>query len=158
MQGSYSTLSKEETLGNTPRRLASISAHLEHSDTMTTKDPITCHVLDTVAGRPAGNIAVTLMLVSPSAPSPPFTANTDSDGRIMRWTGPQNLSLESIIASSGPFTPMIWSLKFDTGSYFGAGNTLFPEVEIKFFFKAPGEHYHIPLLLSPWSYTTYRGS
>jgi 5-hydroxyisourate hydrolase len=158
MQGSYSTLSKPDTIDGASQRLASISAHLERSSTMATKDPITCHVLDTVAGRPAANISATLTLISPGPPSPSFTATTDSDGRIMRWSASPGPSLEFVIAISEPSTPMIWSLKFDTGRYFGASNTFFPEVEIKFFFKASGEHYHIPLLLGPWSYTTYRGS
>jgi len=53
---------------------------------------------------------------------------------------------------------MIWSLTFDTESYFGKGNTFWPEVELRFAAKKEEEHYHVPLLLGPWSYTTYRGS
>jgi 5-hydroxyisourate hydrolase len=52
---------------------------------------------------------------------------------------------------------MIWSLRFQTGEYYGEGKTFWPEVELKFWVKE-GEHYHVPLLLGPWSYTTYRGS
>jgi 5-hydroxyisourate hydrolase len=51
----------------------------------------------------------------------------------------------------------IWKLQFDTGAYYGAGNTFFPVVELSFLVKE-GEHFHVPLLLGPYSYTTYRGS
>lgn len=61
--------------------------------------------------------------------------------------------------------PMVWSLRFKTEQYFGKGKTLFPEVEVKFFvdISAGGKeegrgHVHVPLLLAPWGYTTYRGS
>ena len=56
---------------------------------------------------------------------------------------------------------MTWSLKFETGAYYGEDNTFFPEVEVKFRVEAKEgkySHYHVPLLLGPWSYTTYRGS
>ena len=58
---------------------------------------------------------------------------------------------------------IVCGLKLDTGAYFGEGATFFPEVEIRFFVDAGvGEerkaHWHVPLLLGPWSYTTYRGS
>ena len=52
---------------------------------------------------------------------------------------------------------MIWSLKIDALRYWGENKTFYPEVEIKFFVK-PGSHYHVPVLLGPWGYTTYRGS
>ena len=50
-----------------------------------------------------------------------------------------------------------WALRFDTESYFGEGKTFFPEATI-IFRVDEGQHYHVPLLLSPYSYTTYRGS
>ena len=53
---------------------------------------------------------------------------------------------------------MVWSLKFETGAYYGEGKTFFPEVEVRFWVERGVEHYHVPLLLGPWSYTTYRGS
>ena len=55
---------------------------------------------------------------------------------------------------------MVWSLQFDTLAYWGEGKTFYPEVEVRFFVQA-GEgkgHWHVPVLLGPWGYTTYRGS
>ncbi|KZF19044.1 Hydroxyisourate hydrolase [Xylona heveae TC161] len=124
------------------------------------KPPITCHVLDTIKGRPAASIAVTLTLLQPYGPSAPFTGLTNSDGRVTVWTGEAGPSLREIFhnAHEHEGARLTWSLKFDTGSYFGEGNTFFPEVEIRFFTTNQKEHYHVPLLLGPWSYTTYRGS
>jgi 5-hydroxyisourate hydrolase len=55
----------------------------------------------------------------------------------------------------------VWSLKFNTSKYWGEGGTFYPEVEVKFFVRREGlegGHWHVPLLLGPWGYTTYRGS
>lgn len=125
------------------------------------KDPITCHVLDTLTGRPAASIAVSLTLLRPLGPSTPFTAVTNADGRISNWQYQEGPSLASIFENLSEHAEgrMVWSLKFDTGAYFGTGRTFFPEVEVRFFVAAEeGGHYHVPLLLGPWSYTTYRGS
>lgn len=137
---------------------------------MATKDPITCHVLDTLTGRPAPKISVSLQFdtaqlgtIEASHVLPgqvyKFNAITNSDGRITNWTGPTNLPTVGpaldLCKESGK--PTVWTLIFDTGAYFGKGNTFWPEVQLKFWVK-PGEGYHVPLLLGPWSYTTYRGS
>ena len=124
------------------------------------KDPITCHVLDLVTGRPAPHLAVSLTLVGPLGPSAPFKALTNADGRIMNWRGQEGPSLQSVFEQSSehPDSKLIWALKFDTGAYYGDGNTFFPEVEVRFFVSPKEGHYHVPLLLGPWSYTTYRGS
>ncbi|KAL9585599.1 MAG: hypothetical protein Q9212_001421 [Teloschistes hypoglaucus] len=125
-----------------------------------TREPITCHVLDLTTGRPATSIAVSLTLLRPFGPSAPLTAVTSSDGRVNQWNGEAGSSLSEIFANLSEHDngQMVWSLKFDTGAYFGKNQTLFPEVEVRFFVDAKGGHYHIPLLLGPWSYTTYRGS
>ncbi|KAI9849897.1 MAG: hypothetical protein M1837_000111 [Sclerophora amabilis] len=122
--------------------------------------PITCHVLDTTTGRPAASLRVTLTLLQPSHGSPAFTATTDADGRVKVWTKDADPSVGEVLRTAGDgASQTIWALKFDTGNYFGDGKTFFPEVEVRFFVKTgPGEHYHVPLLLGPWSYTTYRGS
>ena len=124
------------------------------------KDPITCHVLDLVSGVPAPHLPVSLTLLKPFGPSSAFTALTNADGRITNWEGPDGPSLTEIFENlrEHPDGRMVWSLKFDTGKYYGAGNTFFPEVEVKFFVLPDRGHYHVPLLLGPWSYTTYRGS
>jgi len=123
-----------------------------------TKDPITCHVLDTSTGLPAADLYVELFC---SSDLYLFSAITNSDGRISNWTMKNFMpepvtwpSLADILLREGTAT---WTLKFDTAGYFGRNNTLFPEVLVSISVN-PGEEYHVPLLLGPYSYTTYRGS
>ena len=125
-----------------------------------TRDPITCHVLDQVTGRPAANVSVSLTLIKPLGPSTPATASTNSDGRITNWNVAEGPSIADIFSNLAEHEggKMVWSLKFDTGSYFGQDKTFFPEVEVRFWVDTAGGHYHVPLLLGPYSYTTYRGS
>lgn len=131
-----------------------------------TKPPITCHVLDTSVGRPAASIPVTLTLHNPPSSLSPsgltFTGTTNADGRVTSWKSSSPFSsdgLEVIFKREGD---QRYSLTFDTESYFGEKGvkTFFPEVEVKFVVWADkkGEHYHVPVLLSPFGYTTYRGS
>lgn len=133
---------------------------------------ITCHVLETTSGRPATNMGVSLTLLSPSTststPSEPYSysATTNTDGRVTSWTptSPHGTELSTVVASARKELElkggeqMVWSLKFETGAFYGEGRTFWPEVELSFFTRAGEEHYHVPLLLGPWSYTTYRGS
>ncbi|CAG8982171.1 hypothetical protein HYALB_00003606 [Hymenoscyphus albidus] len=141
------------------------------------KDPITCHVLDTTTGRPAPGIKVTLY--NPTVKYA-FNAITNEDGRISNWSqtdseveprGSVRETLEWIIQNhaenggnengpemaSCPVESSIWEIEFDTGSYYGLKNTFFPKVKLTFLVKE-GQHYHVPLLLGPYSFTTYRGS
>ncbi|GAO19814.1 uncharacterized protein UV8b_04531 [Ustilaginoidea virens] len=128
---------------------------------MSAKDPITCHVLDTAAGRPARGVRVRL---EGGTPTKTFESLTDDDGRIRTWlpySSEQSAgevpvyTLEDVLGeSSGPST---WTLRFDTAGYYGADKTFFPEAVVVFRVDK-GQHYHVPLLLSPHSYTTYRGS
>ncbi len=149
----------------------------------TTPSPITCHVLDTTIGRPGANIEVTLRCLSPpnkqfgSVPQI-FTAKTNSDGRIKEWNNKFGVEVWAVVnEGSDPFEldekkgcdgedkteneetddSTIWSLKFEVEKYYGKGTTFWPYVELVFRVKK-GEHYHVPLLLTPHSYTTYRGS
>lgn len=130
------------------------------SATKKPRDPITCHVLDLVSGVPAPGLAVSLTLIKPFGPAPAFKAVTNADGRVASWEAPDGPSLAEIFENFGehPDGQMVWSLKFETEKYYGVGNTFFPEVEVKFFVLPDRGHYHVPLLLGPWSYTTYRGS
>lgn len=146
-------------------------------------DPITCHILDTTLGRPASNVSCALYYVGSgvelndenatdtSSPTEPFArGRTDADGRIKSWVFNPGLSMESKskIGISNKniwqqLKPGIYKIKFLTGRYFyNLGNnarTFFPYVEITFIIEnPPDKHYHIPLLLSNHSYTTYRGS
>ncbi|KAI9789102.1 MAG: hypothetical protein M1816_006352 [Peltula sp. TS41687] len=126
------------------------------------RDQITCHVLDTTTGRPAAGIYVILSHIL-GHKQVVFNARTDPNGRIESWNhAPGSPSLRSTLEAEihgGGDPRSIWSLKFNTLEYFGSGNTFFPEVEVRFFVNMSTlDHYHVPLLLSPWSYTTYRGS
>lgn len=146
------------------------------------KDPITCHVLDTTAGRPARGIRVRLEGPSPakassssssssyasgnsqSAGLKTFEAFTDDDGRVKVWlpysseTASGEVPVYTLVdVLSDVKGPSRWTLRFDTAEYFGEEATFFPEATIVFRVEE-GQHYHVPLLLSPYSYTTYRGS
>lgn len=138
------------------------------SQSPTVKPPITCHVLDTVSGTPAALIPVTLTLIRPQLEVEPlFNAFTDEDGRVTAWSStPEGFTLSKTFelarklnAQEGETKPILWTLKFDIGKYFN-GEGFWEEVDIRFKtdVKAGREHWHVPLLLSPWSYTTYRGS
>jgi 5-hydroxyisourate hydrolase len=105
---------------------------------------ITTHVLDTALGRPAAGIAVTLEAWHEREWQLVGEGVTDNDGRIHE--------LGPAIASAGRYR-----LTFDTQSYLG-GAAFFPEVTITFAVTAPAEHHHVPLLLSPFAFSTYRGS
>lgn len=125
--------------------------------------PITCHVLDSTLGRPGAHIDVKLELLSSSSSASPrliSTAQTNSDGRcpdLVPESAQGDVSLE-------PGTT--YRLTFETGPYFARDGrkTFYPRVEILFALpepdegKAAAQHYHVPLLISPFSYTTYRGS
>ncbi|KAL2118302.1 hypothetical protein VTJ04DRAFT_7962 [Mycothermus thermophilus] len=150
------------------------------------KDRITCHVLDTTKGQPARNLRVKLELVSvtvPGSPSSPipqapkvFESQTDDDGRIRVWLPYSSATSSGEVpvytlgdvlgeidaaagtAAGGGKSESRWALRFDTEGYFGgADKTFFPEVVVTFTVRE-GERYHVPLLLSPFGYTTYRGS
>jgi 5-hydroxyisourate hydrolase len=124
------------------------------------KPPITCHILDTSIGRPASSVPVTLTLLSASPLT--FTSTTTSDGRVTSWspsTPFSTLSLEQAFMTEGDTR---WSLRFDTEEYFKERGvqTFFPEVEVKFVVREgqKGEHFHVPVLVGGFGYSTYRGS
>jgi 5-hydroxyisourate hydrolase len=109
---------------------------------------ITTHVLDIAHGRPAAGIAV--LLERRDATGQFCEAGrgvTDADGRA-----------KSLLA--GALSPGTWRLTFETGAYFRAlGATAFhPNVSITFDVTDAAQHHHVPLLVSPFGYTTYRGS
>lgn len=142
-------------------RASSISSHLRSLVKMSTKPFITCHVLDTISGKPGAGIDVKLKLISPAhATTSHWTATTNSDGRVPAWNSSTDINqvVSSVKSSLGEKDQMIWSLTFATEEYFGKGKTFWPEVELRFAAKKDEQHYHVPLLLGPWSYTTYRGS
>ncbi|RXZ51212.1 hydroxyisourate hydrolase [Agromyces fucosus] len=108
---------------------------------------ITTHVLDAVHGRPAAGVPVELLAREGDEWRLIGTGTTDADGRATR-----------LAASSVPSGE--YRLRFDTGAYFAARDTetFYPEVLLTFLVAEEGRHYHVPLLLSPFAYSTYRGS
>src|SRR4051794_26860970 len=104
---------------------------------------ISTHVLDAALGRPAAGVAV--RLVGPSGA--PVEEFTDADGRVAELV-------------SGAAEPGEYQLRFDTGGYFTASGreSFYPEVVVTFTVDDAAQHYHVPLLLSPFAYSTYRGS
>jgi 5-hydroxyisourate hydrolase len=122
---------------------------------------ITCHVLDTVAGKPAKGIECTLEATHEGGRKT-WLATTDNDGRVAAWKDESDTKLNEYVAerksSAKEVDIIVFELAFNTGKYFGVENTFYPKVNITFTIKQDQEHYHLPLLLGPWSYTTYRGS
>jgi len=109
---------------------------------------ITTHVLDTSAGRPGRGIAIELERVEHGVWHLIGGGITDDDGRLRTLT------------PAGPIAVGTYRIRFQTGAYFTAHGTpgFFPIVEIQFTVADGEQHYHVPLLLSPFSYSTYRGS
>ncbi|MDB4958258.1 MAG: 5-Hydroxyisourate Hydrolase [Myxococcales bacterium] len=109
---------------------------------------ITTHVLDTSLGKPGRAIAIELERADGPIWKLVGGGITDDDGRLRTLT------------PAGPVTPGTYRIRFQTAAYFAAlGVTgFFPVVEIQFVVVDGAQHYHVPLLLSPYSFSTYRGS
>ena len=112
------------------------------------KSPITTHILDTSLGCPAANVKVHLEREDGTDLVPLAEGTTDHDGRI------------GDLIENGSLQPGTYQIRFDTQSYFDAQNRdcFYPSVTIRFSVKQTDEHYHVPLLLNPFGYSTYRGS
>jgi 5-hydroxyisourate hydrolase len=110
---------------------------------------LSTHVLDVAAGQPAAGVQVRLeRSVGDGTWAELATGQTGSDGRLADW-----------LPDGGPDAGL-YRLTFGSGAYFGLQGvpTLYPEVTITFELIVPAEHLHLPVLLSPFGYTTYRGS
>jgi len=109
------------------------------------KSPITTHILDLESGKPAAGVNV--KLINPESLCM-TQAETDNDGRIMLW--PQDFELVN----------GVWRLAFDVDTWFAkkGKDTFFSEVTLSFKVDAEQPHYHVPLLLNAYGYSTYRGS
>ena len=107
---------------------------------------ISTHVLDTALGRPAAGVPVTL---GREDGTPLGAGATDADGR-----------LRDLVPAGESLGPGVYRLRFDVGAYFAAAGreAFYPEVTVVFRLGERAEHYHVPLLLSPFGYATYRGS
>jgi 5-hydroxyisourate hydrolase len=113
---------------------------------------LTTHVLDTARGVPAGGVALELYRLQPGRELL-AEAVTNTDGR-----------LDAPILDENTFARGIYELVFQAGNYFRAAGVELPEppfvdqVVLRFGIADDAQHYHVPLLVSPWSYSTYRGS
>jgi len=113
---------------------------------------LTTHVLDTAQGRPGAGIPLRLFRVTEAGREPVKDVTTNVDGRT-----------DSPLLSEEAFSQGTWELELDVGAYFARQPVTVSEppfldrIPIRFTITAD-EHYHVPLLVSPWSYSTYRGS
>lgn len=114
---------------------------------------LSTHVLDTVRGAPAGGVRIDLLELSDGRARLLKTVHTNADGRTDRPL----LQDEEVKVGE-------YELVFNVGAYFVASGVSLPQptfldqVPVRFGIADPGGNYHVPLLISPWSYTTYRGS
>jgi len=114
---------------------------------------LTTHVLDTARGMPAAGLAIALFRVTDAGRAPVAEAVTNADGRT-----------NAPLLPKGQMAPGTYELVFRAGDYLRAtgqaGNEplFLDEVPIRFGISDPDAHYHVPLLLSPYGYSTYRGS
>lgn len=114
------------------------------------KSSITTHVIDMMLGKPAAGITVTLEMKGKSGDWTKISSGTTNpDGRI-----------NDLFPDGMPLEKGIYRLTFETAAYFRSIQTesFYPHVQIAFEVKESSAHYHVPLLLSPFGYSTYRGS
>jgi 5-hydroxyisourate hydrolase len=112
---------------------------------------VSTHVLDVALGRPAAGVPVTLCRSSNGGWESLGAGVTDVEGRLRHFGGTDD---------EVELRPGIHRLDFDTGSYFAStGQTgFYPHVSVAFQVTTPDMHHHVPLLLAPFAYSTYRGS
>jgi 5-hydroxyisourate hydrolase len=148
---------------NPTTRLESLASHLASrpspiNTNMADRDPITCHVLDTTTGLPAADLTVSMRSTDNQLR---FSNTTNSDGRIAQWnsegSGP---GLRQLVQSEPSNAPRGWIVTFSTGAYYSKKGiqAFFPKVEVEIEVPSWDRHVHVPLLLGPYSYSTYRGS
>jgi len=126
------------------------------------KSPITCHVLDSSTGKPAEGVEVTLQHYCHMPGSdnidifePLAKGQTDTDGRCTTLLPPRGSPNAVELKAGG-----LYKVVFKTKDYYAKTDRkcFYPWVEITFELTNTDDHYHIPLLISPYSFTTYRGS
>lgn len=120
---------------------------------MSTSGRLTTHVLDTALGRPAKGLRIDLFLIEGEGRRLLRTVETNSDGRV-----------DSPMLEGATFAVGTYELLFHAGDYLRATGAALAEpafldlIPLRFGIADAGSHYHVPLLLSPFSYSTYRGS
>lgn len=109
---------------------------------------LTSHVLDLSLGQPARGVTLRLEMLERMTWRSLGAGVTDADGRA------------GDLLAGAPLEARTYRLTFETGAYFAATGrqSFYPRVEVTFEVAAPAEHHHVPLLLSPFGYSTYRGS
>jgi 5-hydroxyisourate hydrolase len=109
---------------------------------------ITCHVLDTSLGQPAAQLEVSLALLEGNAFRELGRGLTDADGRIK-----QLLGSHALLAGT-------YRLCFEAGAHYRVAGraSFYDRIDIQFVVTDASQHYHVPLLLSPFGYSTYRGT
>jgi 2-oxo-4-hydroxy-4-carboxy-5-ureidoimidazoline decarboxylase len=118
-----------------------------------TEGRLSTHVLDNVLGEPAAGVNIALLEIGKSAAGLLVETTTNKDGRT-----------DSPLLSGAPLRIGTYELRFRIGPYFAARGIaaadppFLDEVPLRFSIAEPERHYHVPLLISPWSYSTYRGS
>jgi len=111
---------------------------------------LSTHVLDLVSGRPAAGMKIELWRRTGAAPTLIKSVTTNADGRT-----------DAPLLSGSEVTVGAYELVFGVKAYFAAGNVecvFLDEVPVRFAISDPSASYHVPLLVTPWSYNTYRGS
>ncbi|WP_454720584.1 MULTISPECIES: hydroxyisourate hydrolase [Cupriavidus] len=114
---------------------------------------LTTHVLDTASGQPGAGMSITLHKIVDNQRRALKTVVTNHDGRC-----------DQPLLEGGDFAAGVYELEFGAGDYFRAQGATLPEpafldvVTLRFGIADTAAHYHVPLLVSPWSYSTYRGS
>ena len=114
---------------------------------------LSTHVLDTAHGGPAGGVAIELYALQGESRRLVSQARTNADGRT-----------DAPLLAGDAYRPGAYELVFDVGDYFRARGTptgeppFLDRIPIRFAMAEPDGHYHVPLLVSPWSYSTSRGS
>lgn len=110
---------------------------------------ITTHILDLSTGKPAGGVRVALSRMDDAKPTVVGSGITDADGR-----------LRDLVPKAATRNAGVFELTFETGPYFRSHGIepFHPHVTIVVEITDPAQNYHIPLLISPFGYTTYRGS
>lgn len=113
------------------------------------RSPITTHVLDVARGKPAAGIAVMLEIQKNGTWQPLGQGETDTDGRAA-----------NLLPEGHTLVSAVYRITFDTSAYLAKEKTdgFYPYVPVIFEVKDTTQHYHVPLLLSPFGYSTYRGS
>ena len=131
--------------------------------------PITCHVLNTLTGKPAANLAAVLTmcpsLMNPEEDHPnvrnTWQATTNADGRITSWTtGTAGEGVLEQLKEKELLERIPFSIRFSIGPWYEKQGVecFWPEIEVKFYMLPGSAHLHVPVLVGPWTYTSYRGS